>query len=138
MKRLTVATSDGWLKQAERLNLKLGRLFQNAPGSAQLFLPVIPLQPATTQRLNAAQFEFIVRMCPKVVNPLDVIRLTRIVENDPAAGVTVEDGEMKVELAQLAMPTACQVFDLLRALFPNEHVEMPTLRKGFTARIPVL
>jgi hypothetical protein len=136
--RLQLTTSDGWLKEAERLNLKFGRLFQTAPPPAQMHFPVIPAEPTVTRSLNAAQFEFIVRMCPKVVKPLDVMRLAGILENDPAAGVTGEDGEMKVELAQLAIPTVCQIFDLFKVLFPGERVEMPTLCKGLAAKIPEL
>jgi hypothetical protein len=134
--RLKLTTFEGWLKQAERLNLKFSQLFQSAPN--QTSFPVVPIPRAVTQRLNPAQYEFIVKMCPRVTNPIDLIQLTRIIESDPAQGVLVQNGEMKVELAQLAMPTACRIFDFLRMIFPSEHVELPSLCTGFTARFPEL
>jgi hypothetical protein len=122
----------------ERLNLKLARILRFAPKVAQPFMPVLPTCTLGTRRLNLAQYEFIVRMAPRVVNTPDLIRLTRIIETDASSGISVDGEELKVELAKLAMPTACQVFDLLRMLFPDEPVELPNERNGFTAIPPVL
>jgi hypothetical protein len=137
-RRLFVLTPEGWLRSTERLNLKLARLMQHAPRLAAQHFPVLQGPPPDTKRLNAAQYDFVMRMCPRISSPLDMLRLSRILETDPSAGVTMADSEIRVDLAQLAMPTACEIFDLLRHLFPDEAVELPTLEAGFTARIPVL
>jgi hypothetical protein len=138
MRRLSALAPEGWLRRTERLNLKLGHLLQHAPRAAAAHFPVLQVAPPETARLNAAQYDFIVRVCPRVTAPLDLLRLSRIVDADASAGTSVADGEMRVDLAQLAVPTACAVFDLLRHLFPGEPVEPPARERGFTARCPEL
>jgi hypothetical protein len=128
-------TVDSWLRQVERINLKLGRLLGTSPPVAQPHFPFVPPPTGTIKRVNAAQFEYIQKMSDKIKNPVHLFELARILECEQSA-VKMEGTEMKVDLNSISQATACRLFDYFRQTFPNILVEMPSYTNGFTARIP--
>lgn len=141
-KRLRIAiekhkckTGSGWILQVLKLKAKLDVLLQNSPECTQPHLPYPAPLEVTTKWLNQEQTSFIKKMLPKVNNPVDLLRLRRIIESDSLFDL-VENEELKLDMKKMPQITACKVFDALREIFPEEKVDMPSIETGMTCRPP--
>lgn len=129
-------TSLGWLKDLLRLQLKLENLLRNAPPPAQPYMPYPPQVKSTTMWVNKPQVVFLKEMLPRVHNPLDLLKLTTILESGTIFDLVEEDGTLRVSDTRLNQRTACQVFDFLQNIFPEESPGGPKPEDGRTARPP--
>lgn len=135
VEREKMKTGAGWIYQVLRLKAKVDSLLQNSPACTQPHLPYPPPMDVTTKWLNQEQMTFVKNMLPKVNNPIDLLRLRRIIESDSPFDL-IENDELKVDLKKMPQTTACKVFDALREIFPSEKVELPNMETGLTARPP--
>lgn len=129
-------TSLGWLKDLLRLQLKLENLLRHAPPPAQPYMPYPPQPKSKTLWVNKPQVAFLKDMLPRVNNPIDLFRLTTILESGTIFDLVEEDGTLRVTDTRLNQRTASQVFDVLQEIFPEESPGEPTPEYGRTARPP--
>jgi hypothetical protein len=103
-----------WFELCANIRVKLDNLLKNAPLGLKFE------EPSTIPEIfDPAQAHFLTRVIRRVVTPVDVLEVTRILSADPAK-ISLDEAMLQLDLRTLLPSTVSKLFHHLRAKFPQE------------------
>lgn len=100
---------DSWMELCNSAKTKLDTLLDQPP-------PVVVME--TREELTPDQLNFLARAVARVSSPLDVYKISKILENDPFP-IDMDRPDVAVDVSKLQRETLKNLFDFLHGKFPD-------------------